>query len=926
LLAEHLMAALSEGGRPIMWLRFGPEDHDPATLLLSLIGAAQRLCPGVGMATLEQMRRQPGPLTRWPPLFAHLAHELAEALPLPCAIVLEHCHHLNDTNPTLGLLGSAFLPALPSDITCILSACHSLPRAALPTNLVYWGIGDMRLDTTAALALARHAGAELPAECVRRASTLTEGRAAVLDGIFSTCAVLGATNVQRAITCASSMDDLLGRIAGACLMTADAGGVQSLGLMMRLEYSHPIVLHMGPECQKAPSGPWLQPLEDDWLRLRSVWSAPLRTTLRSSGVPRREVLHQAADHLASQGAIERAVPLYIGLGDPASAAQLIAASSDTLMNLGQWETLNTWLSQLPVATLHAWPWLVYTGGEIAAGQGSSAIARRAFATAARLFTARHDHDGACQSLLAESALAAWHGEFDHARCRALAASAIADAAQIAWYQGWAAWQLGCLMTLTGELDDALTYFDRAAVSLKPLGDPVANDLLHLAEGLVLRQRELRNQRELHRQAYFAAERAEHETGERLRLLLSTPPDSIDALLSAHGWSHTPLMLKLPAPAPTDDARNIGESVSLWSALLSKVGLRRKPARQNAPSIMPAIVDVVPPALEAANGGAWLPGVPLPAASGITVRAPLTVSVESSPLAAAGGALDSAEASHAPGAASAAPEPPNSQPSDAPAPTSALPTKPVLTVHVLGAFRVILNDRPVENWPSGRGRALFKYLLTHADRPIPRDVLMDLFWPDAGPDAARNSLNVAVYGLRQALRTAAPVPVVVFHDGTYRLRADLHLWLDVDEFERHIQAGHQLEAAGQIDAATAEYEVATGLYQGDFMDDDPYEEWPVLTRERLRVAYLDTLDRLGQIYFSQGQYAACATLCQLMLARDTCREDAHCRLMRCYSRQGQHHLALRQYQSCVEALRQELDVEPSPATIQLYERVRQRESV
>jgi DNA-binding SARP family transcriptional activator len=923
LLTEHLMSLLSEGRRPIMWLRFGPEDHDPATLLLSLIGAAQRLCPGAGMATLEQMRRQPGPLMRWPPLFAHLAHELAEALPMPCAIVLEHCEHLNDTKPTLGLLGCSFLPVLPTGITCILTASHGLPRAALPADLVQQGVGDIRLDAAAAQTLARQTAAELPIACVRRVSALAEGRAAVLDGIFATCAVLGATNVQRAITSASSLDDLLGRIAGACLMTADADGVQALGLMLRLEYSHPLFLHMGPECQKVPSGPWLQPLEDDWLRLRAIWSAPLRAILRSAGVPCRAVLRQAAGHLATQGAIERAVPLYIGLGDAASAAQLIAASSDTLMNLGQWETLNAWLSQLPVATLHDWPWLVYTGGEIAAGQGSAASARRAFATAARLFTARYDHDGACQSLLAESALAAWHGEYDHARCRALAASAIAEAAQLAWYQGWAAWQLGCLMTLTGELDDALAYFDRAALALKPLGDPVANDLLCMAEGLVLRQRELRHQRELHRQAYFAAERAEHETGERLRLLLSTPPDSIDALVSAHGWSHTPLMLKLPAPAPADDARDIAESVSLWSALLSKVGLRRQPVRQGATSIAPAVVDMVPPALDAANGGAWLPGVPLPAPSAITGRMPRTIAVEANPIPAGGSAPASADA---PAAASASPEPPHPQPSAATATTSALPTKPVLTVHVLGAFRVILNDRPVENWPSGRGRALFKYLLTHAERPIPRDVLMDLFWPEAGPDAARNSLNVAVYGLRQALRAAAHVPVVVFHDGTYRIRTDLQLWLDVDEFERHIQAGRQLEAAGQIDAATAEYEVATGLYQGDFMDDDPYEEWPVLTRERLRVAYLDTLDRLGQIYFSQGQYAACATLCQLMLARDNCREDAHCRLMRCYSRQGQHHLALRQYQSCVEALRQELDVEPSPATMQLYERVRQRESV
>jgi DNA-binding SARP family transcriptional activator len=252
--------------------------------------------------------------------------------------------------------------------------------------------------------------------------------------------------------------------------------------------------------------------------------------------------------------------------------------------------------------------------------------------------------------------------------------------------------------------------------------------------------------------------------------------------------------------------------------------------------------------------------------------------------------------------------------------------PTLTVHLLGPFRAALNDHPIESWPSGRGRAVFKYLLAHRDRTLPRDVLMDAFWPDAEPEAARNSLNVALHGLRQALRAADELPVVIFQDGAYRLNPELHLWLDSDEFERRVTAGRRLEAAGQIAAAAAEYEVATGLYQGDFMADDPYDEWPVITRERLRIAYLDTLDRLSQIYFSQGQYGSCASLCQHMLTQDNCREDAHCRLMRCYSRQGQQHLALRQYQICVKTLRDELDVEPSLTTIQLYERIRRRERV
>ena len=46
----------------------------------------------------------------------------------------------------------------------------------------------------------------------------------------------------------------------------------------------------------------------------------------------------------------------------------------------------------------------------------------------------------------------------------------------------------------------------------------------------------------------------------------------------------------------------------------------------------------------------------------------------------------------------------------------------------------------------------------------------------------------------------------------------------------MRGGHQLEAAGELTATTAEYELAVSLYQGDFLSEDRYEEWPVLTRE------------------------------------------------------------------------------------------------
>jgi len=263
---------------------------------------------------------------------------------------------------------------------------------------------------------------------------------------------------------------------------------------------------------------------------------------------------------------------------------------------------------------------------------------------------------------------------------------------------------------------------------------------------------------------------------------------------------------------------------------------------------------------------------------------------------------------------------------APRPAEPRPATPTLAVHLLGRLRVSLDGVTVDDWPSGRGRSLFKFLLVHRDLWPQREVLMEVFWPGSPPAAARNSLNVAVHGLRRALRAAGDIPVVVLRDGSYRLAEDLRLWVDVDEFERHAEAGRRLEAAGEQAGAIAEYELAASLYRGEFLADDPYEEWPVLTREHLRLTYLDLLDRLSRLHFDQGRYAASAALCRRIIGHDSCREDAHRRLIRCYSRLGQPHLALRQYLACVKALRAELDVDPAPTTIRLQEAVRRHEPV
>jgi DNA-binding SARP family transcriptional activator len=247
--------------------------------------------------------------------------------------------------------------------------------------------------------------------------------------------------------------------------------------------------------------------------------------------------------------------------------------------------------------------------------------------------------------------------------------------------------------------------------------------------------------------------------------------------------------------------------------------------------------------------------------------------------------------------------------------------PSLTIYCLGPFRAYNNEHLVEKWPGHKCKSIFKYMIIHREHPIHLEILMDLFWRDVDPEAARRNLYQAVYSLRQALQTGDPgFPYILCEDGCYDLNPDVRLWVDSDDFTAHYQTGQQLEREGRLQEAIREYELADNLYEGEFLAEDRYEDWSLVPRENLKHAHLDILDRLSQHYFGQAQFAMCIAFCQKILAEDNCREDAHRRLMRCHLRQGQRHLALRQYHMCVEALKRELDVPPMPATVELYQEI------
>jgi DNA-binding SARP family transcriptional activator len=261
--------------------------------------------------------------------------------------------------------------------------------------------------------------------------------------------------------------------------------------------------------------------------------------------------------------------------------------------------------------------------------------------------------------------------------------------------------------------------------------------------------------------------------------------------------------------------------------------------------------------------------------------------------------------------------------------AALPddARDVLAVQCLGAFCVLHGDHRLEPWPNRRAKSVFKYLVVHRERPVPKETLMDVFWPDTGVDAARNNLNVAVHALRRFLRDGhAKVSHVIFHGGCYMIDPTLPVWIDAAEFERLADAGEAHERRGRLPEAVRDLHAAEALYQGGLFDDDPYEEWMLSRRRELQDRYVGVLERLAHLYRAVDDDRACLDVARKIVAVEPFREAAHRELMRCYARQGQQHLALRQYLDCAAALQDALDTQPEPRTVELYEQIRRREPV
>jgi DNA-binding SARP family transcriptional activator len=757
---------------------------------------------------------------------------------------------------------------------------------------------------------------------------------------------VGSSSLQRIIQKARNASDLLMSLTCELLHDSPLIDQYALALQLQVRYKHPSLVQAVFDMEVALQGPWQVGLQQEWSYIDALWSEPLQHALTHKIKLSPRMLSRAIDSLVQQDALEQAISLALKLGAFDSAAQLLSKSIDTLMDRGAWMNLRTWISQIPQKTLHDWPWLIYTNGEINVVENQFAAAQKQFALATQRFQAKLDTTGICQSLLAESALASWQGEQQHAYSCAYHANDLAQQAGLQWYAGWAAWQLGCILAAWNNLDGAIAYFQQAITIAASLNNQVMLNLVVPIEELTQQQYQLHQKRLFFEQALAETQQNEQLIAEQLRQRLSSFPENLDLLLSTYGWSYTPLMAKLPVFPHTTAKRVAQENQNWWQRITQFFRLAQAPIEAHivppytrpaanaqgitTPYMRPAarphaiehkqeqswpeesveheqeqswqeesVVDQHEPVLFERTVGETTSDQTIYQADTIHLKAENTSQVEHNE--AKECILEQAD-------------------HKAEVPLTKA-DRPALRIHCFGVFCVYQNDQEITQWAGLRGQAILKYLVAHHNQAVSKDILMDMFWSDASPDAARRNLHQAIYSLRQSLKLAqSDFQHILFEHNCYRLNPELDIWIDVHEFLELVQAGQRFAAAKQIEQASSAYYRAEELYQGCFLQDDLYEEWTHVHRERLQTLFINMLEWQIEQAIASARHAEVIALAQKLLQHDPAYECAHCQIMQAYVALGLRHRAIKQFQICKEQLREAYDLKPSSQTIALYQTI------
>ena len=247
--------------------------------------------------------------------------------------------------------------------------------------------------------------------------------------------------------------------------------------------------------------------------------------------------------------------------------------------------------------------------------------------------------------------------------------------------------------------------------------------------------------------------------------------------------------------------------------------------------------------------------------------------------------------------------------------------PRLVLQFLGIPQINLDNSPITT-DRRKAVALLAYLAINRGKHT-REFLSGLFWSEYEQAKAFSNLRRTIWELHQVLGEEwllADRETVELNPGA---EIDLDLASFLDLLTRSRQSS---DPAYRIPLLTK----AAALYRNHFLtgfslkDSYPFNEWAYAVSEELRHQLAEVLARLAEDYCALDQAEKAIPHARRLISLEPLNESAHRQLMEVYLQAGQPGAALKQYQTCEQILRKELNLDPQPETRALYKKIRKGE--
>src|ERR1700722_17905864 len=136
------------------------------------------------------------------------------------------------------------------------------------------------------------------------------------------------------------------------------------------------------------------------------------------------------------------------------------------------------------------------------------------------------------------------------------------------------------------------------------------------------------------------------------------------------------------------------------------------------------------------------------------------------------------------------------------------------ISLLGGFAIRQRSGEASPAITNQMAMLVAILADRIGRQQLRTELIEELWAEGDDDAGRNRFRVLLAGLRRILEPPGAQPGSVIHcDRTLVGLSSNAFWVDVDQFQRHVNRANQSTAR---DLRIEHYRTADELYRGDFM--------------------------------------------------------------------------------------------------------------